>query len=104
MTDRLAILAARMRSLQRRPSSTPVVIQVAPSAPTLSPDSNALLTLADAAQICKVHPRTLRTWPLPFVQVGRVVRIRRTDLDAFLATATEVRTDKRHDNLLKHGA
>jgi len=106
VTDHLAILAARMRSLQRRPARTFMPITPAPPTPTLSPDPCSLLTLAEAARICQVHPRTLRTWPLPFVHVGRVVRVLRIDLDAFLAAATEgnAHTDQQQSAFPKAGA
>lgn len=55
-------------------------------APVVPVDPNALLTLEQAAEVCHVHKRTLVKWPLPFVKIGRIVRVRRGDLDAYIAT------------------
>ncbi|MEZ4395942.1 MAG: helix-turn-helix domain-containing protein [Candidatus Krumholzibacteriia bacterium] len=50
-----------------------------------------LLTSAEAAEYLRVTQSTLESWryptrkrPLPFVRVGRAVRYRKKDLDAFL--------------------
>lgn len=44
-----------------------------------------LLTLAETAELLKIKPSTLRAWilrrKLPYCKVGRLVRIRRADLD-----------------------
>lgn len=51
---------------------------------------NRLLTRTEAAVYLGVQPHTLSTWActkrynLPFVKVGRNVRYRREDLDAFV--------------------
>lgn len=58
------------------------------------PQREALLTRDDAARYLSVQPGTLRVWacerryPLPFVKVGRAVRYRIEDLDAFIAART----------------
>lgn len=51
------------------------------------------LTVAEIAEMLRVNPQTVRNWldrgELPGVRVGaRRVRVRRRDLDAFLATET----------------
>ena len=52
-----------------------------------------LLTTVEAAEFLSVTPQTLRTWRrpardnrvrLPFVRLGRAVRYRMADLEAFL--------------------
>lgn len=53
-----------------------------------------LLSREDAAKYLSVKPQTLALWActkrydLPFVKVGRSVRYRREDLDAFLQSRT----------------
>lgn len=50
---------------------------------------------AQAAAFLDVKPTTLQVWrctkryPLPFVKVGRLVRYRQSDLDAFLRSRTQ---------------
>lgn len=57
------------------------------------PDANysALLTIPEAALLLRLRPSTLRAWvlqrKLPYCKVGRLVRIRRCDLDALLASS-----------------
>ena len=62
-----------------------------------------LLTLAEAAKLLRLKPSTIRAWilrrKLPYCKVGRLVRIRRADVEAFIsenivpvrAVAAEVR-------------
>lgn len=56
--------------------------------------TDALLCEADAAKHLGVKPTTLQVWrctkryPLQFVKVGRLVRYRQSDLDAFLVART----------------
>ncbi len=53
-----------------------------------------LLTREEAATYLGLRPQTLATWTcegrynLPFIKVGRSVRYRRSDLDAWLASRT----------------
>jgi excisionase family DNA binding protein len=57
---------------------------------TYRPDT--LLNTADAAEFLGVKPQTLNLWRstgrvnLPYLKVGRNVRYRRSDLEAFLAS------------------
>jgi excisionase family DNA binding protein len=51
--------------------------------------ADEFLTVAEIAELLKVNPQTVRNWidrgELPAVRVGaRRVRVRRTDLDAFI--------------------
>lgn len=52
--------------------------------------SNQLRNEAEAAQILDLKPGTLQVWrstkryPLPYIKVGRLVRYRQSDLEAFL--------------------
>lgn len=50
-----------------------------------------LLTVAEAAALLRLRPSTVRAWILnrkiPFCKVGRLVRIRRADIEAFLAAS-----------------
>jgi excisionase family DNA binding protein len=82
VSDRLDILAARMRALAGHRPTAPIVM--AAPAPPPPPAEPLVLTLAQAATLVGVHPRTLAKWPLPFVRVGRIVRVRRSDLEVFL--------------------
>lgn len=56
--------------------------------------SNDLLDEVSAAAVLAVTPGTLAVWRctgrynLPFIKVGRKVRYRRTDLDAWLEART----------------
>jgi excisionase family DNA binding protein len=58
-----------------------------------------LLTREQAADYLCVAPQTLAVWamdknrarrPLPFVKIGRMVRYRKADLDAFIQSNTSV--------------
>lgn len=65
-----------------------------------------LLTIGEASAILRLRPSTLRAWilrrKLPYCKVGRLVRIRRGDVDALIAasivparaTAAEVRDER----------
>lgn len=59
-----------------------------------TPQSGTLLDEAAVAAHLSVAPATLRIWrctkryPLPYVKVGRLVRYRAADLDAFLQSRT----------------
>jgi len=52
--------------------------------------NNQLRNEAEAAQILDLKPGTLQVWrstkryPLPYIKVGRLVRYRQSDLEAFL--------------------
>jgi excisionase family DNA binding protein len=52
---------------------------------------SGLLTLAEAANLLRLKPSTLRAWilrrKLPYCKVGRLVRIRRADVDALIAAS-----------------
>lgn len=54
-------------------------------------ESNELLTPKEAAALLKIPVGTLANWRvydrgwLPYVKLGRLVRYRRTDLEAFVA-------------------
>lgn len=56
--------------------------------------SSDLLTREQAAQYLGVTPNTLAVWacthryPLPFVKIGRLVKYRRADLEAFILRQT----------------
>lgn len=51
---------------------------------------NVLLSRAEAATYLGIKPQTMAVWastkryPIPFVKVGRLVRYRQQDLDAFI--------------------
>ncbi len=50
-----------------------------------------LLTIAEASAMLRLRPSTLRAWvlrrKLPYCKVGRLVRIRRADVDALIAAS-----------------
>jgi excisionase family DNA binding protein len=52
---------------------------------------SGLLTLAEAASLLRVKVSTLRAWVLrrriPYVKVGRLVRLRQSDLSALIAAS-----------------
>jgi excisionase family DNA binding protein len=57
----------------------------------LGTNGSELLTIAEAAGLLRLKPSTLRAWilrrKLPYCKVGRLVRIRRTDVDALIAAS-----------------
>lgn len=61
--------------------------------------SSDLLTREQAAEYLGITPRTLAVWAcvkrynLPYVKVGRLVKYRRTDLDAFIDRRTVTQQD-----------
>ncbi len=60
---------------------------------------NDLLSRTEAAEYLGISPKTLAVWActqryhLPFVKVGRLVRYRRIDLEAFIIDRTVQRTE-----------
>ncbi|SMF95872.1 DNA binding domain-containing protein, excisionase family [Methylomagnum ishizawai] len=59
-------------------------------------NADPLLTIPEAAAYLNIQPQTLNNWratgryTLPAVKVGRLVRIKKSTLDAFIASRTEV--------------
>lgn len=53
--------------------------------------AESLLTIAEAASLLRLKPSTMRAWilrrRLPYCKVGRLVRIRRADVDALIAAS-----------------
>jgi excisionase family DNA binding protein len=50
-----------------------------------------LLTVPEAAALLRLRPSTIRAWinqrkKIAFVRVGRLVRIRRSDVEAYIAS------------------
>jgi excisionase family DNA binding protein len=56
------------------------------------PDMDSLLSVNEAAVYLNLAPGTLRNWlsagRLAFVKVGRLTRLKRVDLDAYIAANT----------------
>ncbi|HZU45290.1 MAG TPA: helix-turn-helix domain-containing protein [Terriglobales bacterium] len=50
-----------------------------------------LLTIAEASSMLRLRPSTLRAWILgrriPYCKVGRLVRLRRADVEALIAAS-----------------
>lgn len=65
----------------------------------LAPKNPDFVTTDEAAAYLGVEASTLAIWrctkryPLPYIKVGRLVRYRKSDLDAFLASRTVASTD-----------
>lgn len=76
----LDLLAERMRSV-RPGRSAPALKLTPPPAKVYS-----LLTLEEAAEECRVSLPTFRKWPVKQFVEGGVVRIRRQDLEEFIAS------------------
>lgn len=65
---------------------------------TTATNDKQMLTEAEAAEVLGIRPQTLTAWRtlgrynLPFAKIGRTVRYRRSDLEAFIErrTATSV--------------
>jgi excisionase family DNA binding protein len=57
-----------------------------------------LLTIAETSAMLRLRPSTLRAWilrrKLPFCKVGRLVRIRRADIESLIAASV---VPARHD-------
>lgn len=88
MVSNFDILNRRLAQMQRKDDRPlpPIVVEVerTPPAPALS-DELALLTMKEAARICRVTPKTLKTWrDLPKVRLGRNFRISRSDLKQYI--------------------
>jgi excisionase family DNA binding protein len=53
--------------------------------------SPELLTIPEAASLLRLRPSTIRAWVLrrkvPYCKVGRLVRIRRADVDSLIAAS-----------------
>jgi excisionase family DNA binding protein len=63
---------------------------------------NEFLTVDDVAELLRMNPQTIRNWidrnELPAVRVGsRRVRVRREDLDAFIAAGSTRRSEDASD-------
>jgi excisionase family DNA binding protein len=52
---------------------------------------NGLLTITEASALLRLRPSTLRAWilrrKLPYCKVGRLVRLRRADVEALIAAS-----------------
>jgi excisionase family DNA binding protein len=52
---------------------------------------SGLLTIAEAASLLRLKPSTMRAWilrrRLPYCKVGRLVRLRRADVEALIAAS-----------------
>ncbi len=62
---------------------------------------SGLLTLAEAAALLRLRVSTLRAWVLrrriPYVKVGRLVRIRRSDVEALIEASMVPAREVAHD-------
>jgi hypothetical protein len=77
------VLAARMAGM-RRDAKPPRPRQL-PAAPSTAPGQVPdVFTRREAAQYCRVSLSTFKTWNVPEFRAGRIVRIRREDLEAFM--------------------
>jgi excisionase family DNA binding protein len=62
--------------------------------PTPTQSKDEILCNSDAAEYIGVTPRTLEVWrctkryQIPFIKVGRLVKYRKSALDAFLESRT----------------
>jgi len=66
----------------------------------VSPHDTELLTIAEAADLLRLRPSTLRSWILkrriPFVKLGSRVFIRRSDCEALIAASVVPAQGDRH--------
>lgn len=73
-------------NIQRRTAT-----RAAPSLAEIIKAGRGLLSNDEAAEYLGVTPRTLEVWrctkrqQIPYIKVGRLVKYRKTDLDAWLA-------------------
>ena len=72
-----------------------------------------LLTVPETAALLRLKPSTIRAWTsqrrIPFVKVGRLVRIRRGDLEALIARSVvpapqENRTETKQERKVNSNA
>jgi excisionase family DNA binding protein len=91
-------LSAVLRTLppERRGDAVGLVVGVALGAalgPVQDPLPDGLVTTREAAARCRVHPWTIRqairVGALPSIRLGRALRIRTRDLDAYLLARRE---------------
>jgi len=54
-------------------------------------DTSGLLTIEEASHLLRLRPSTLRAWVLkrqiPFCKLGRLVRLRRSDVEDFISNS-----------------
>jgi excisionase family DNA binding protein len=85
-----------MGGAEQRRGRAPLRLITVPVVPT--PTSDTFLTVHEVAELLKLNQQTVRNWidagSLPAVRVGsRRVRIKRSDLDRFIAAGTATTTD-----------
>lgn len=87
MPDSMAVLSARMRSLDRRHASAPIILHQAPppAAPGIDLASRFLLRPWEAAKACGVSGKTFAKWKVPRVEIDGVVGHRPADIAAFIS-------------------
>jgi hypothetical protein len=83
MNDNLQVLAERIRREVNPPPAMRPRRQKSRTEPARIPNC---LTLEEAAAEMRVSLPTFRTWNVPRFKQGRIVLIRRKDLDAFVAS------------------
>lgn len=67
-----------------------------------------LLTIAEAGALLRLQPSTIRAWvfrrKIPYVKVGRLVRVRRADIERLIAISTvPAREDARLNGACRTG-
>lgn len=85
MSSNLDVLAERMQREVYATTKRPARRASRPK-PQESPKPLNLLTLEEAAAEMRVSLPTFRSWGVPRFKQGRIVYIRRQDLDAFIAS------------------
>ena len=71
-------------------------MQTTPSLIEAIQQTHDLLNETEAANLLKIAPGTLSVWrcvgryEIPFVKVGRLVRYKRTDLEAWISSRTRL--------------
>lgn len=69
--------------------------------PDSAPGTGALLTLPEAASLLRLRVSTLRAWVLrrriPYCKVGRLVRVRRADIERLIAASVVPAREERNE-------
>jgi len=98
-SNHLAIWGERLSQLTKS-ASHDVPVAASPSATPAAAETFDMITLDEAAKRMGVSTKTFRKWPVPRFKRGKVVRVRKSDLEDFIAhnsaAGDDVPAEKNH--------